>query len=115
MTNSFGFGRVLLLLAVFGLAFAPLGASSSGAAVAGSPLSIMQDDMPCCPDGKPMVPDCGKDCPLAVLCVSGLVSVQVPETPTFVVQAPIGEEFLDGSEAVLSSLIGEPPPRPPKA
>lgn len=114
MTNSFGFGRVLLLLAVFGLAFAPLGASTSGA-VAGSPLSIMQDDMPCCPDGKPMVPDCGKDCPLAVLCVSGLVSVQVPETPTFVVQALIGEEFLDGREAVLSSLIGEPPPRPPKA
>ncbi|RWE68098.1 hypothetical protein [Mesorhizobium sp.] len=104
-----------MLLAVFGLAFAPLGASSSGAAVAGSPLSIMQDDMPCCPDGKPMVPDCGKDCPLAVLCVLGLVSVQVPETPTFVVQAPIGEEFLDGREAVLSSLIGEPPPRPPKA
>jgi hypothetical protein len=114
MTNSFGFGRTLLLLVVFGLAFAPLGASPSSAAGAGSALS-MQDDMPCCPDGRPMVPDCGKDCPLAVLCVSGLVSVQVPETPTFVVQAPIGEEFLDGREADLSSLIGEPPPRPPKA
>jgi hypothetical protein len=115
MTSSFDFGKMLLLLAVFALVFAPLGASSSNAAVAGSTFSVMQDDMPCCPDGKPMVPDCGTDCPLAVLCVSGLVSAPLAETPTFLIQAPIGDEFLDGREAVLSSLIGEPPPRPPKA
>jgi hypothetical protein len=115
MTNSFGFGKILLLLAVFGLAFAPLGASPSSAAVAGPALFTMQDDMPCCPDGEPMVPDCVRDCPLAVLCLSGLASIQVPEMPTIVVQLPICDEFLDGREAVLSSLIGEPPPRPPKA
>jgi hypothetical protein len=115
MTNSFGFGRMLLLLAIFGLAVAPLGASPSSAAFAGATLSIMQDDMPCCPDGKPMAPDCAKDCPLAFLCISGLVSVPVPQMPAFFVQLPIGDQFLNRREAVFSSLIGKPPPRPPKA
>jgi hypothetical protein len=110
-----GFGRMLLLLAVFGLAFAPLGASPSSAAVAGPALSIMQDDMPCCPDGKPMVPDCGKDCPLAVLCVSGMVSAPLVETHSFFLLAPVGDDFLNGRDLILPSLIGEPPPRPPKA
>lgn len=115
MTNSFGFGRALLLLVVFGLAFAPLGASPSNAAVAGPALSIMQDDMPCCPDGKPMVPDCGKDCPLAVLCMLGVVCAPLPEALSFLLPALLGDDFLNGRDVILPSLAGEPPPRPPKA
>ncbi|RWP12547.1 hypothetical protein [Mesorhizobium sp.] len=113
MTNSFSFGRMLLLLVVFGLALAPLGASPSSAAVAGSALS-MQEEMPCCPDGRPMVPDCGKDCPLAVLCVVGVVTAPLPETLAFLLPAPVGDDFLNGRDVILPSLVGEPPPRPPK-
>jgi hypothetical protein len=114
MTNSFGFGRILLLLVVFGLAFAPLGASSSNAAITGSTFS-MQDDMPCCPDGRPMVPDCSKECPLAVLCVLGVVTAPLPETLAFLLAAPVGGDFLNGGDVILASLVGKPPPRPPKA
>lgn len=115
MTNLSGFGKMLLLLAVFGLAFAPLGASPSSAAVAAPAISIMQDDMPCCPDGKPMVPDCSKDCPLAVMCASGVVNAPLAETLSFFLLAPVGDQFLNGSDLILPSLIGGPAPRPPKA
>lgn len=61
-----------------------------------------------------MVPDCAKDCPLAVLCVSGLVSASIAETLSFLLLAPVGDDFLNGRDQILPSLIGEPPPRPPK-
>ena len=105
--------RLFLALALFGLVLGPL-ASSSVPAVAAQAMASMPDGMPC-PDDQPAVPACAKDCPLAVLCVTGLVSVPVPQMPTFFVQASTGDQFLDGREAILSSLIGEPPPRPPKA
>jgi hypothetical protein len=107
--------RFLLALALFGLVLAPLAASSAVPAMAAQAMGSMPDGMPCCPDDQPAAPDCAKDCPLAVLCLSGLVSVPAPETPTFLLHLPIGDEFLAGREAVLSSLVGEPPPRPPKA
>ena len=74
----------------------------------------MQDDMPCCPDGRPMVPDCGKDCPLAVLCVFGVVSAPLPESLSLLLPASVGDDFRNGRDVILPSLVGEPPPRPPK-
>lgn len=106
--------RFLLALALLGLVLAPLAASSAVPAMAAQTMGSMPDGMPC-PDDQPAAPDCAKDCPLAVLCLSGLVSVPVPETPTLLVNLRIGNEFIAGREAVLSSLVGEPPPRPPKA
>ncbi len=106
--------RLFLALALFGLVIAPMAASLASPAAASQAMASMPDGMPC-PDDQPAVPDCVKDCPLAVLCVSGLVSIPVPQVPTFLVQAPTGDGFLDGQDAVLSSLLGEPPPRPPKA
>jgi hypothetical protein len=70
--------------------------------------------MPCCPDSKPMMPDCRKDCPLAVLCVLGVVTAPFPEAPPFLLPAPVGGAFLKGRDVVPPSLVGEPPPRPPK-
>jgi hypothetical protein len=107
--------RIFLALALFGLVLAPLAASSVTPAVAAQAMASMPDGMPCCPDEQSAIPGCAKDCPLSVLCISGLVSVPVPQTPTFLVLAPVGEKFLDRREAGLSSLIGEPPPRPPQA
>lgn len=105
--------RLLLALALFGLVLGPMVAAPM--AMAGPAMASMPGGMLCCPDDQPAVPDCAKDCPFAVLCVSGFVSVSVPEAPSFVVHAPTGDEFLDRKDTVLSSLVGEPPPRPPKA
>lgn len=62
-----------------------------------------------------MVPDCSKDCPLAVMCASGVVNAPLAETLSFFLLAPVGDQFLNGSDLILPSLIGGPAPRPPKA
>ena len=75
------FGRILAVLAIVGLALAPvvqpvmalqvskdMHAAMSGSAV-DAVIADVADDMPCCPS-KPALPDCGKDCPLMALCVT---------------------------------------------
>ena len=75
------FGRILAVLAIVGLALAPvvqpamavqvskdMHAAMSGSAV-DAVIADVADDMPCCPS-KPTLPDCGKDCPLMALCVT---------------------------------------------
>jgi hypothetical protein len=106
--------RLLLALALFGLVLGPV-AAPSGAPVAAQAMVSMPDGMPCCPDERPAVPDCAKDCPLALLCMAGTGGVQAPATPDFLSGAPADDVFLRGRDVVLSSLAGEPPPRPPKA
>lgn len=106
--------RLLLTLALFALVLAPMAAPSTAWAMAAPEMASMPVDMPCCLDDQPAVPDCAKDCPFAALCISGLLSGTVTESPTFV-RLPIRDGYLNGWEAVLSSLGGGPPPRPPKA
>jgi len=104
----------LLLLAIFTLVLAPMTAPSALWAMSAPEMSSMSVDMPCCPDDQPAVPDCVKDCPFSALCISGLLSGIATELPTFV-HLPIWDGYRNGWEAVLTSLGGEPPPRPPKA
>ncbi len=107
--------RLLLALVLLGLVAGPMAASSVAPAMAAQAMASMPDGMPCCPDEKPAVPVCAKDCPLAVLCVASFGSVPPPSTPAFSVQLLAGDVFLHSRDAVLPSLVGEPPPRPPKA
>jgi hypothetical protein len=113
MVRSSMTSRLLLALALLGLVLGPIGASSAGPAMAAQTMAPMADGMGCCPDHQPAVPDCGNDCPLAVLCVSALPSISIPEVP-YLVRMPIRDEFREGRKMALASLIGEPPPRPPK-
>ena len=106
--------RLLLPLALFALVLAPMAAPSAAWAMAAPEMASMPADMPCCPDDQPVVPDCAKDCPFAALCISGLLSGTVAESPSFVL-FPVQDGYLNGWEAVLTSLGGEPPPRPPKS
>ena len=78
--------RLLPLLAVLSLALAPVTASAAaGHARAGGDAGHMHgdarrghgrhgrmamDDMPCCPNEKPAMPDCSKGCPLMALCLA---------------------------------------------
>ena len=107
--------RLVLALALFGLVVGPIGAASAAPTMTAQTMASMADGMACCPDHQPAVPDCGNDCPLAVMCVSALPGVSVPEASSFLIRLPIRNEFREGREPVLASLIGEPPPRPPQA
>jgi hypothetical protein len=106
--------RLLLALTLLGLVTGPMAASSAVPAMTAQAMASMPDGMPCCPDDKPAVPDCVKDCPLAVLCVASYGSVAPSSTPAFSDQLLAGDVFLHSRDAVLPSLVGEPPPRPPR-
>lgn len=113
--KSWSFGsRLLLALALFGLVLGPMAAASAAPVFAAQTTAAMPDGMPCCPDDQPAVPDCAKDCPVAVLCVS-FISVSVSETPALIVRHLIEDQFQNGPDTLPTSLVGEPPPRPPKA
>jgi hypothetical protein len=49
------------------------------------------------------------------MCASGVVNAPLAETLSFFLLAPVGDQFLNGSDLILPSLIGGPAPRPPKA
>jgi hypothetical protein len=117
------FGRILAVLAIVGLALAPvvrpamavpvskdMQAAMSGAAVD----TVIEDaapDMPCCPS-TPALPDCSKDCPLMALCVAAPVhfvlqtGLIVPLTFVIVV--------FPGAHSDLVSIAQAPPRKPPK-
>ncbi len=107
--------RLLLVLALFGLAAGPMVASPSAPAMAAQAMASMPGGMPCCPDGKPMVPDCAKTCPLAVVCAPGVVANAAAEAGPVTYRIPVGEKLPNRNHLALASLLGEPPPRPPKA
>lgn len=108
-------GRAFLVLALIGLVAAPMAASAAVPGMAAEAMASMPDGMPCCPDQKHAVPDCAKGCPLAVLCTTSLISVFGAVAPRLLSQIAIDADFHDGRDVVLSSLVGEPPPKPPKA
>jgi hypothetical protein len=117
------FGRILAVLAIVGLALAPvvrpamavpvskdMHAAMSGLAV-DTVIADAAADMPCCPS-KPALPDCSKDCPLMALCVTPPVhfasqtGLMVPLTFVTVV--------FPGAHSGLVSIAQAPPRKPPK-
>jgi hypothetical protein len=117
------FGRILAVLAIVGLALAPvvrpamavqvskdMHATMSGSAV-GAIMADAADDMPCCPS-KPALPDCGKDCPLMALCVTAPIHF-VSQTALTVPLAFVTVVF-PGAHSDLVSIAQAPPRKPPK-
>ena len=77
---SFHLGRLLAILVIAGLVFAPLsGPANAGMAMGASMPEMaaaeMAADMPCCPD-KSMPMDCDQ-CPLMALCMVRLFTTVV--------------------------------------
>ncbi|CAN7212389.1 hypothetical protein LJR231_000634 [Phyllobacterium sp. LjRoot231] len=72
----------------------------------------MPTDMSCCFQKQAKIPDCSKDCPLNVLCVTGFSSVSAANVDTFSV---FGQKdlFRFAIFEALASRIGDPPHRPP--
>lgn len=107
-----------------GLLLGPMAASLSGAAMADQNISAvpgmdgmmdmaaMPGDMDCCPEKQVKVPDCSKDCPLNVFCVTGISSISTANTDRLSVFGQRELYRLRVFEA-LASRIGDPPHRPP--
>jgi hypothetical protein len=114
------FGRILAIVAIVGLALAPMvrpsmavPASKDMHGTMSNPADVSDaaDDMPCCPS-KPALPDCGKDCPLMAFCVTAPIhfvsqkGLTVPFTFVIVV--------FPGTHSALVSIAQAPPRKPPK-
>lgn len=112
--------RLLTVLAVIGLLVFPVGAVAAGNAMAAAEQSQAQamadmGDMPCCPDAKPVTPDCGKDCPLVMICTASAPAhlAKADWSPAALHWSMM--DFVPSSSDVLASLAAKPPARPPKA
>ena len=117
------FGSILAVLAIVGLALAPVvrpamavppatdvRATMSGAAV-DTDIADAVDDMPCCP-GKSALPDCSKDCPLMALCVAA-PSHFVAQTGLIFPVTFVTIVF-PGAHSDLVSVAYPPPRKPPR-
>ncbi len=107
--------RLITILALVGLVSAPVAPSIASAAMAMPVTAEMPDGMSCCPDDQPAIPDCAKDCPFVAVCTAVLVSATTHESSPLAPRMVFRDRFLVPGDDVLSSLIGDPPPRPPKA
>jgi hypothetical protein len=112
---SFHLGRLLAILVIAGLVFAPLsGPANAGMAMdMGAPIAAaeMAADMPCCPD-KPAPMDCDQ-CPLMALCM--VQNFHEPSPAGMIEIRPVTMRLLaPGSDPQGDSLGQHPPPRPPR-
>ena len=112
--------RLLSVIAVIGLLVFPISAVAAGNAMAvaeQAQAQAMSDmgDMPCCPGIKPMKPDCGKDCPLVVICTTSTAVhlAKADWSPAAIHWSSM--DFRPLASSALASLAAEPPARPPKA
>jgi hypothetical protein len=106
--------RALASLALIGLLVTPI----SGPVAAGPAQSAMSmdmpDDMPCCPEGKPVMPNCAKACPLMMVCLSKAfraVSTSAGGLPALGLMAII----IPADVAMPEGLAQPPPARPPRS
>lgn len=107
--------KLLAILAILGLVAGPLTAPVSGHMTAAvSVMFAMPDDMPCCPDEAPAVPDCRKTCPLMAICMAKCFSVASALPSLAVVLRGGGDAIRPGLDAMGSALAIEPPARPPR-
>lgn len=113
MRMSFS-ARLLAILAMLGLFFAPVAPSVASSAMAMPMTAEMPDGMPCCPEDQPAIPDCAKDCPFAMVCSAVFVSASTPEHHSLALRSLMRDRFAARGDVVPASLIGKPPPRPPR-
>lgn len=105
---------LLPILAIVGIITAPLATPAAAGMMAAGHMTEMADDMPCCPDGKPVMPDCAKACPLMMVCLSKAfrtVSGVTGALPALALVAVI----IPADEAMRDGLVQPPPARPPRS
>jgi len=111
--------RLLAVLLIAGLVFAPLAARANVDSMASMAMASMadeaasmSDDMPCCPEKSAPV-DCDQ-CPLMALCVSTTLHAPLSASVT-AIQAVTLRMLLPVSDPEAESLGLLPPPKPPRS
>lgn len=116
MKISTHLGRLLAILVIAGLVFAPLSAPANAGMAAPTAATEMAAtemaaDMPCCPD-KSVPMDCDQ-CPLMALCM--VKTFQEPSSAGAIEIRSVTMRMLaPGSDPQGDSLGQIPPPRPPR-
>lgn len=113
--------RLLFVSAVLGFILGPvsIGAAESAMASSGSVAMDglagmdMPDDMPCCLE-QPMKLDCGKACPLALICTTTIVGQSANDHALSMNFTWVARQFPMGPHFELASALVDPPARPPR-
>jgi hypothetical protein len=114
MKRSYVHRWLILAIAIFAVVLGPINAATSRTAMATASMDATMDDMPCCPNGQPVTPDCQKACQLLVTCTSNYVSglpINSPVRFVFLTTRSLDKpdsDFLDGPLGI------KPPARPPR-
>lgn len=114
--------RLFFIAALLGIILGPVGIGAADSAMAASVSSVpvemadmdMPDDMPCCPEQKPIKLDCGKACPLALLCTTAMVGQSAIHHEWALRLGWIAQRFSVMPHAELASTDIDPPARPPR-
>jgi hypothetical protein len=115
--------RLFLFVALLGIVVGPMsigvasGVMASSGGIQLDPMAGMNmaADMPCPPADRPVKPDCGKSCPLALVCTTAIVA-DVADQHSWSVAIPwLSHRFDMVPHAQLASTLIDPPVRPPKA
>ncbi|NLR97300.1 hypothetical protein HGP17_10710 [Rhizobium sp. P38BS-XIX] len=119
--------RLFLLVAMLAVVVGPmsLGLASSAMAFSGAmtmeamasamPSMHLAEEMPCCPEKHPAKIDCGKGCPVALVCTTSLLA-HAPDSRdwSFVISWQTHRYDILPTSQLMSALV-DPPARPPKA
>lgn len=113
--------RLLFVSAVLGFILGPVSIGAADSAMASSGMTMVDGmagmdmpDMPCCPEQEPIKFDCGKACPLALLCTTVIVSHSATEHAWSLNLGWVSHRFLIMPHAELASSLVDPPARPPR-
>ena len=102
--------RILSILAIIGLIAGSVNAPVMAMA-ATSPSMQMADAMPCCPQKSP--PDCGKACPLLIMCFAPVLPVcPVASLPVQMDAKKLHQAM--GDDAPIEGAALFPQRRPPR-
>ena len=115
MMSLSAIGRLLSILAIIGLAIAPIvrpvmALPNGDTALADDTAMSMPQDMPCCPKKAP-IPDCGRDC--LANCATQLLCNAVQGAGLLMPLGP-ANALPRGNAKALVGLAQRPPLRPPK-
>jgi len=105
-------GRLLAILLIAGLVFAPFSPRAKSAEAAPMAAAEMSTEMPCCPD-NPAPVDCDQ-CPLMAICM--VKNFQEPSSAGVIEIRPVTVRLMaPRSDPAADGLNYLPPPRPPRS
>ncbi|ABC91281.1 hypothetical conserved protein [Rhizobium etli CFN 42] len=118
--------RLFLLVTMLAVILGPASIGLAGSAMASfSPAMTgdmnsmagmkMAEEMPCCPEKRPVKPDCAKGCPLSLVCTTSIFAhVSGGHGWSFAVSWRSHRYDLMHPSQLTSAFV-DPPARPPKA